>query len=154
MPNGDAEQFEKELPEIEAFFQKFSDSLVIFAKKHKLVIDKYFHHLPDWTFRFRHPKGGQGCIVVRKEDCHNVFVSSSWWKDNYESNRRDFMDADSRICAVDHVVKILEKILREILSWDISDLKKGTANPCFVWKNEMTREEFEKEDDHYPIAKL
>jgi hypothetical protein len=157
MPNGSAEWYEKDLPVLEAFFSKIADVLERFAQSHNLLIDKYYHQGPDWDLLFRHPENGVGQIIVRMFGEEKVKIYPAWWIDNYDVNRRDSKHEEGISCSIKHeeLHAMLENLFRKIVSWRKEDLIKGAPHPSFLdWRKEMTKEEFEKQDDRYPIPKL
>jgi hypothetical protein len=59
LPNGNPNFATEELPALEVFFRPLKPALERFATDHNLMIERYYHDLPAWDFRFRHPKGGE-----------------------------------------------------------------------------------------------
>jgi len=64
MPNGDPFASPTEWIRIKAFFQELFPILSSFAARHNLAIDEYYYESASWTFRFQHPKGGAGGILM------------------------------------------------------------------------------------------
>jgi hypothetical protein len=155
MPNGDPNWRKNELPKLRAFFRKISKVLKHFARTHNLKIDKYYHQGPAWTFRFRHPKGGVGQIFVRKSDEEHVLVAVDWFIDDYDKLTRYDKHTELQKCSLDHTAlrTFLEEMLKTMLSWRKEDLTPFKSK-YHCWQREMTKEEFEKKVEKYPISKL
>ncbi len=156
MPNGDQEWGIKEYPKLEEFFSKISEVLEDFAKIHNLLIDKYYHQGHDWSFLFRHPKGGIGKLQVQKCNEEHVKIYPMWWIDHYEENRRDSKHSEGLKIPIEKNVlrKELENLFQVIIGWEKEELEEGTPNPYCIWKNIMTRNKFKKENEKYPIPKI
>lgn len=156
MPNGDPNWGKKELPKLRAFFHKISKVLKDFAHTHNLKIDKYYHQGSDWAFLFRHPEGGVGKIQVQKCGDDHIMVYPMWWLDDYDANRRDSKHTEGEKCSLDHTAlrTLLEGRFKLVLSWRKEDLVLGKPNPYSNWKDKLTKEEFERLNDKYPIPKL
>lgn len=157
MPNGDPNWIDTGLLKAEAFFRKISRILEDFAESHNLMIDKYYHHCTDWTFRFRHPEGGVASICVRKKDDNHVFIYIFWHIDYYEANRRDYKHEEGRVVSLEpqKLRGMLTEAFGSVLSWKKEDLTKGAENPYREHKHkEMSKEEFERQYKTYPIPKF
>lgn len=156
MPNGDPDWIDIGFPKAEAFFRKISRILENFAESHNLMIDKYYHHCTDWTFRFRHPEGGVANICVRRKDDDHVVIYISWYIDYYEDNRRDYKHEKGKEVSLEphKLCGMLREGFSSVLSWKKEDLRIGTPNPTNSWKDTWTKEEFEHLIERYPIPKL
>lgn len=62
-----------------AYAQEFED----FARSHNLLVEKYYHDAPMWSFCFAHPRGGQGKLDVSIDATGLVTLQSVWWIDSY-----------------------------------------------------------------------
>src|SRR5229473_5328777 len=73
-------------------FEILEPVLLAFASRHSLLIRKYYHDQPMWTFHFLHPKGGFGMIQIHAAPDNSgsckAAVSSHWWIDNLERCQR------------------------------------------------------------------
>ncbi|MBN2019083.1 MAG: hypothetical protein JW749_02525 [Sedimentisphaerales bacterium] len=115
---------EQEHPVLEAFFEKISSAIYSFSQKHNLLIDKYYHQLPNWSLRFKHPQGGVGNITIQKSgDC--LWIGVSWWIDDYDLNTRHTKAAEIGECDLDVnlLYKKLKECLETILSWKKEELE-------------------------------
>src|ERR1700738_926219 len=67
-------------------FEILAPVLLAFASRHSLLIRKYYHNQPMWTFHFLHPKGGFGMIQIHAaphdRDSFKAAVASHWWIDD------------------------------------------------------------------------
>src|SRR5258708_19591366 len=84
MPNGDPFASPTEWKKIGAFFQGLSPILSAFAATHNLAIEEYYHESPSWTFRFQHPKGGEGGIQFERVDDSTALVTTYSHIDDFE----------------------------------------------------------------------
>src|SRR5439155_3182766 len=88
MPNGNPNFETEELPAFEAFFRPLAPLLERFAATHNLKIERYHRQLPAWSFRFRHPLGGEACVELHREDDDTISIVEAWWQDDYEVGTR------------------------------------------------------------------
>jgi len=156
MTNGDTDWAATEYPKLLAFFGKIANVLEDFASTHNLMIDKYYDRGKDWNFRFRHPKGGVGSITVKKGDGEEyVWIGAIWWLDDYDKCTRSTKHTEMEKCSIEGKVlkAFLIKMFNTILSWRKEDLGPGVENP-YRERIEMTREEFDRQYEKYPIPKL
>src|SRR5258708_3678952 len=124
MPNGDPFASPTEWKKIGAFFQGCSPILSAFAATHNLAIEEYYHESPSWTFRFQHPKGGEGGIQVEHVDDSTARVGRYWYIDEFENFTRYLKSdkgSDLGLREVD-LREILEQKLQDIVSWNKSDM--------------------------------
>jgi len=157
MPNGTREWVENELPKLEAFFGKISNVLEDFAKTHNLLIDKYYHQGSHWTMRLKHPLGGVGHIEISKLDDDHVWISPFWCLDDYDKYTVFSKEGEKKKCHIEKepLQDMLDEMLRLVLFWPKEDLR-GKPDPTYkrFWHEQWTKEEFEKQDEQYPIPKI
>ena len=156
MPNGVYDLSDDDWIKIQNFFEKLSPILFSFAIAHNLVIDRYYHEAPAWTFRFRHPRGGGAGIHVERVDDLTVKVNPSWYFDEYESYTRYLKSGPEerlQLAQVD-LLGTLEASLVQILGWDKTDMT-AYAEYKNIW-SVYTKEEWEKmsSPESLPEAKL
>ena len=154
MPNGDPHWLERGLPEMERYFSKMAPVLEDFAQAHNLLIDKYYHHGADWTFRFRHPKGGSADILVIRNDQNNVYVAGAWQVSDYDTCTMYSKVAEPKVISQNAPTlrTYLHKTLTLILSWAKTDLTVCNADYS-EWKTTWTKQEFESFTEKYPFPK-
>ncbi len=157
MPNGDPDWGVKEYPKLESFFSRISDTLEEFADSYNLLIDKYYHQSPAWSFLFRHPKGGVGKMSVCKNGNDQVTIVPIWWLDDYDHYARFWKETEGKKSSLNkpELWKALSDTFKTIISWSKEDLS-GKSDPVLkeMWHTECTKEEFEREAEKYPIPKL
>ena len=155
MPNGDPDWVVNELPKLEEFFHKISHVLEDFAKVHNLLIDKYYHQGSDWTFRFKHSRGGTGLIEVKKFDDEHVLVGACWQLCDYDTCTLFSMRSDQKKLPLDceALKRFLYDTLAKVLAWKRSELVPGKKGEYHWWKD-VSKEEFERENEKYPLPKL
>jgi hypothetical protein len=147
--------YENELPFLEKFFAQFSSELEVFAEKHYLLIDKYWHQLPSWRFSFRHLKGGIGSFELIKETDSLVKIYSYWWIDDFDEFTRFSKRVETSLFEVNklNITEKLEERFTNILSWELDDWTEITNSYGNIW-NIYSKEEFYKLNDKYPIPKF
>jgi len=142
MPNGDYSLSREDWEKIRAFFEELSPILFGFATAHNLAIDKYYHDSPSWTFRFGHPNGGAAGIHVERINDSEIRIGRSWYIDDFDKFTR-YLKSDAGIQLnlreID-LAKILERALKDIVTWNISDM---IAHPDYekFW-SQYSREEW------------
>jgi hypothetical protein len=80
VPNGNPSF---DLSEQEAWFAPLSQVIGDVARKHNLLLEKYYHEGPSWTLRFNHPQGGQGSVAVSNGGAV-AKIGSVWHLDDYD----------------------------------------------------------------------
>jgi hypothetical protein len=144
MPNGDYSLSPEDWAEIKAFFRELSPILCSFAAAHNLAIDEYYHDVPAWTFRFRHPEGGGAGIQLMRVNESTIRISTMWYIDEYETfthYTKSAAGSDVLWRAI-NLREILEQSLREIASWNKGSL---TPHPGYekFWSR-YTKEEWQQ----------
>jgi hypothetical protein len=155
MPNDDYVSEEERLPDVKAFFTKISGVLNRFAHAHNLRIEKYYHDIPGWEFLFRHPEGGRCYIEVLKKGEQYVTLLADW--SVYEYDEGTAYDKHTHRITHSIVTPVLEAGLRDVLklvlSWSREDLKL-IAKRSGDFKEGLSREDFEKDLERYPVPKI
>ena len=155
MPNGSPDWEKRKRPKLEEFFKTISNVLVDFAKNHNLLIEKYFHQTPTWTFMFQHPKGGGAQIQVEKIGDNSVLLWSSWWIDDFDNQTRWWKYVKGESCTLDDnkLRDALEQIFKQLISWKKEDLKP-VKSKYYRWGKQRDKEEFEGQIKEYPVPKI
>ena len=81
MPNGNASF---NLAEQEAWFEPLSQAISEVARRHNLLVEKYYHEGASWDLRFNHPRGGQASITVWNGGFDLAKVGAAWHVDDYD----------------------------------------------------------------------
>ena len=152
MPNGDPDFHEKELPALERFFSTLKPVLTAFATRRNLAIDKYYHQVPAWEFRFRHPSGGEAYLEVRRVDDETVELISAWWQDDYDAATRSTRWANSGELKLSNIdlVRLLHFHLDEVLSWRPGQWTQVDGVYQDVWHRTWTKSAFDALGSHLP----
>lgn len=147
-------KWKKEFLELEAFFSRISEALDDFATTYNLMIVKYSHSGPDWTFRFRHPKGGLGQIFAIKQDEEHIGVACAWQVDDYDTLTRYSKYTEIKKCSLEKpaLLALLNETFKLVLSWRKEDLIP-VKHKYNEWKKHP-REMIEGDILKYPIPKL
>ena len=68
-------------------FDLLEPMLVACASDHSLLIRKYHHDQPMWSFHFMNPKGGFGAVQIyanaRVPGVINAAIAAHWWMDDH-----------------------------------------------------------------------
>jgi len=152
MPNGDSPEFRKELPYLIRFFSSFSEHIERFVSERNLNISKYYHESPSWNFRFRHPKGGEGSLDVKRIDDQYIIIHQNWWYDDIENYSRSIKWSSSDNIELDRksLLALLNHKLDEILDWEFGEWDKIQPGYKKIWKN-WNKEDFERMLSILPI---
>lgn len=153
MPNGNPNFEKEELPLLEAFFAKISSVLESFANNHNMLIVKYFHDGPSWSFQFKHPLDGSGQIEVEKTDDDSVLLRKSWSIDDYDISTRFLKYPPGKKMGLDHAElhQALEDALTDILQWKKDDLIPHKAP--YPFSKRCSKEHFYKQYENLPSLK-
>lgn len=154
MPNGNPNFETEELPLLEMFFAKISSVLESFSDDHNLLIEKYYHDGPAWTFKFRHPVDGVGQIEVQKCDNDTVLIGYGWYIDDYDTSTRFLKYPSPKKIGLDHtdLRKALENSLSEILQSKRDGLVAHKAP--YPWSKRCSKEEFYKQYERLPNLRV
>jgi hypothetical protein len=156
MPNGDYSLSKEDWERIRAFFEAHSDVLLGFASKHNLVIDKYYHESPSWTFRFQHPKGGGAGIHLEHVNDSTIRIGKSWYIDDFENFTRFLKSESGREMPLASIKlgETLEVSLTEMTNWNKDEMTAYGGYEKF-W-SQYTKEQWREmsPEERLPIAKL
>lgn len=154
MPNGYPDFENNELPLLEAFFARISPVLETFAVEHNLLIEKYYHDGPVWTFKFKHPVDGMGQIEVEKVNDNNVLIRKSWSIDDYETSTRFLKYLHGNNIGLEHAElrEALERALCEILHWKRDELAPHKAP--YPWSKRCSKEQFYEQYESLPDLRI
>ena len=132
MPNG-GHIGDQGWKEIRAFFDCIDGTLNAFAEHHGLFIDKYYRDAADWTFRFGHPKEGNGQIQVSKSGSDRVNLYLCWYRDDYDRFTRSLkLDSVNNVeIAGADLSTALSEALEAILGWPENDWSQ--VSDCKEW---------------------
>jgi len=100
-------------------FASYSESFDAFARSHNLLIEKYHHDTPMWSFCFSHPEGGQAKLDLFIDESGAITLYPVWWIDSYSDFTRSIKWGD-KISApreVDAVVATLRDALAMVVAW-------------------------------------
>lgn len=155
MPNGTPNFEKEELPLLEAFFGKISSVLESFANSYHILIERYYHEGPSWSFMFKHPIDGTGQIEVEKVNDNFVLIRKSWWVDDFDTSTR-FMKypPPSKKIGLDHIElhQELEDALADILQWKKEDMTPHKAPR--PWSKNCSKEQFYKQYENLPDLEI
>lgn len=148
MPNGNADF---DLAVAQKWFSPIAGVLVAFATRHHLLLDRYYHDCPTWTFRFNHPRGGQASVGL---SCHagpSALIHSSWHVDDYDRFTRFIHWRKPREVSKDEqaVTEELERELSVILAIPLGQWNQVADGYSNIW-GRYTKDEFEKMTPSYP----
>ncbi|MGA3080838.1 MAG: hypothetical protein ABSD44_05600 [Terracidiphilus sp.] len=158
MPNGLSHDphYEEIIAGYEVFFSPMSELIVAFAKRHNLLLQKYYHDAPSWSLCFLYPSGGVARIDLNRKSEHIVRISGIWWVDDYDSCTRSIKETDSIECEpiVSKVEPHLIKILKSVLSFTPGDWSQVATGYEKYWHKTWTREQFDRLNSHLPYPQL
>jgi hypothetical protein len=103
----------------DARFGAFAAELEAFAGSRNLLIDKYYHDAPYWSFCFAHPLGGQAKLDLRIDEQGVVMLETVWWIDSYRQFTRS-LKWGAKIAVrpeSDEIVRALERGLSDVAGW-------------------------------------
>jgi hypothetical protein len=152
MPNGNPNFETEDLPDFEAFFRPLEPTLERFAATHNLTIERYHRHLPAWTFRFRHPLGGEAYVEVYREADAAIRIHEAWWQDDYEVGTRSATRSSSepiRLGSVD-LYSTLTAALNKVLRTTPECLDQVHTGYAPVWHRTWSKEEFDALTERFP----
>ena len=148
MPNGNPDFDPKAT---EQWFAQIAGVLMSFAQRHNLLVDRYYHDSPSWTFRFIHPQGGQASVGVSCNAGEIAAIYSSWHVDDYDRFTRFIHWRKSREVSKDDktMLEELERELSAILAVPLGQWNQVAEGYSNVW-GRYTKDEFAKMTPAYP----
>jgi hypothetical protein len=121
-----------DLPPNAAAFQCFemlAPVLLAFASRHSLLVRRFYHGQPMWSFHFLHPKGGFGMVQIHAaldiSGGVKAAVASHWWVDDLEKSLRSSLSTKSvsfQGMQPEDVVPVLESAFRNLLALTPAEL--------------------------------
>jgi len=69
-------------------FAPYAEGLEAFASTHNLLIERYYHDTPMWSFCFSHPRGGQAKLDLSIDESGAINLQTVWWIDSYSNFTR------------------------------------------------------------------
>jgi hypothetical protein len=104
-------------------FELLEPVLLECAACHSLLIRKYYHDQPMWSFHFLNPKGGYGTVQMhatrRSEGVIGVAVGSHWWVDDHERGMRASLSTHVKSLQAaqpEEILSLLRETLTELLA--------------------------------------
>ena len=148
MPNGNPDF---DFQAAEQWFAPIAGVLESFAQRHNLLVDRYYHDSPSWTFRFNHPRGGQASVGVSCNAGETASIYSTWHVDDYDRFTRSIHWRKPRAVSKDAnaLLEDLELELSAILAVPLGQWNQVADGYANVW-GRYTKDEFEKLQPSYP----
>lgn len=115
-------------------FSEYRVDLMSFSSKHNLLIEKYYHDAPSWSFCFTHPQGGQAKLDLSINDQGELSISSVWWLDDYSQFTRSLRWGESeKIENTETLTSILERRLNDVLAWNLNAWSQVADDYEDIW---------------------
>jgi hypothetical protein len=148
VPNGNPD-FDPRVAE--QWFAPIAGVLTSFAERHHLLVDRYYHDSPSWTFRFNHPRGGQGSVGVSWNAGEIASIYSSWHVDDYDRFTRFIHWRKPREVSkeANALIEELERELSAILAVSLGQWNQVADGYANVW-GRYTKDEFAELQPSYP----
>jgi hypothetical protein len=148
VPNGNADF---DLDVVQKWFSPIAGVLVSFATRHNLLVDRYYHDSPSWTFRFNNPRGGQASVSVSCNAGESAAIYSSWHIDDYDRFTRFIHWRKPREVSKDEntLIQELELELSAILAVPLGQWNQVADGYAKIWGG-YTKDEFAKMTPSYP----
>ncbi len=139
------------------YFNALSEILTDFASRYNLLIDKYYHDSPSWTFRFKHFHGGVGSIQVSHwADDDKVNISTIWYYDDFGTGIRYSKSAppsEFQLKEID-LLRVLEDMLKEIINWKPGEWNHQTEKGRIKSSVNISREQHEYQMEFYSLPRV
>lgn len=148
MPNGNPDF---DVKAVQSWFAAVAAVLLAFAERHNLLVDRYYHDSPSWSFRFNHPRGGQASVSVHCNAGSSASIDSSWHIDDYDRFTRYIHRRKPReVAKVESVLaQELEAEFAAILSVPLGQWNQVAEGYKQVWSR-YTKDEFLNMTPKYP----
>jgi hypothetical protein len=119
----------------ESRFSAYAQEFEGFASSHNLLVEKYYHDAPMWSFCFGHPRGGQAKLDVTIDETGSVTLQSVWWIDSYAEFTRSLKWGSRVVVAQEPsaVGKALREGLIEAVSWAPGEWTQIAAGYRPIW---------------------
>jgi hypothetical protein len=148
VPNGNPD-FDADVAE--QWFAPIAGALLSFAQRHNLLVDRYYHDSPSWTFRFNNPRGGQASLSVHCNAGAIAFVDSSWHIDDYDRFTRYIRWRKPREVAklASTMGQEIEMEFAAIVAVPLGQWNQVAEGYAQTW-GRYTKDEFQKMTPKYP----
>jgi len=118
-------------------FDLLEPMLLSCACEHSLLIRKYHHDQPMWSFHFMNPKGGFGAVQIyanaRVPGVINAAIASHWWVDDHTRGIRASLSThvqSLRATRPEEIGTLLGESLTGLLGRASSELRESSrVNP-------------------------
>lgn len=136
-----------------AFINKVGRVAKDFANSHNLMLETS-EYSGSVSFYFKHPQGGRGVVTLQQWYREKPMFSTEWLCGNYDTCTVGRKGEIKELAGIEeeYLRGVLIETLRKVLSWREEDLivEKSSWN----WKETISKEDFERRYDKYPIPKL
>jgi hypothetical protein len=133
-----------------AYFKPFAKILDKFADEHNLQVEKYRRNLPQWSFSFQHPLGGNGRVDIQVNAQHEVSMVQWWIVSDYERHTRKLksMPTERIETPMDCLEEKLLSAIQKILEWQLGELRDAGTFARGPWSDDVTQR------PQFPLPKL
>jgi hypothetical protein len=138
----------------DVYFIPIADAIIDVAKRHNLLISRYYHDVEMWSLCFTHPKGGHVRLDVMRESATSVTLVGCWWLDDYQRFTRNLKGTGKIPCAksAEQISDVLERLLMIVLRWQLDDWTQIATGYEKSW-SPYTQEQFEAMAPRWPVAR-
>lgn len=128
----------------EAVFAPIAEALIAFGQRFNLHVTKYYKDSPGWLFGFRHPAGGIGSLQIMAQPPDEFLIVGHWNFDDRNSGTRHIRSTDFITVRSDNadLADVLEKMLREMASWQAGQWSKSVGGFGALWKASKGPDEY------------
>jgi hypothetical protein len=136
---------------VDARFAPFVIELEAFAASHNLLVQKYYHNDPQWSFCFEHPLGGQAKLDLRIDEQGAVVLQTVWWVDNYKQFTRSLRWGKQETVAAKggEIVGALKSALSDVVNWKLGEWTQIADGYKPIW-GQMSEERFRSITPQWP----
>jgi len=139
----------------DARFAPYAAQFEAFAHSRNLLIEKYYHEAPTWSFCFAHSRGGQAKLDLSIDDVGTVVLQTVWWIDSYREFTRSLRWGERIEVPGDgeRFVTMLEQALRTVVSWQPGEWTRVATDYESIW-GRYTEAQFRAMTPAWPLPRI
>lgn len=136
------------LSEVERRFFPYENELTSFASHYGLLVEKYYHGSPTWSFYFTHPEGGQAKLDLSIAEDGEISLQTVWWQDSYAEFTRFLRWGDTiKLSDSDKLVSTLDQGLQDTLRWEVGSWTQVADGYESIWGRYSEQEFYDMAPD-------
>jgi len=139
------------MSDLDELFSDIAPILTDVSQRKGPRIEKYYQNQPVWDFGFLHPSGGYAHVTTQRADSEKLFISGSWWVDDYDAGVRHIRWLAPREVKLPSSLlgHDIEAAIDEIAGWRAGTWTQEAGGMAEHWQR-YSKSEFESMQRKWP----